>query len=308
MKADKVEVNNEHVNLVPLIGKFVEGFRDSAANKNLELLYECSIDAIDVFIDTTILKQIVNNLINNAIKFTPAGGVFVSLDLLEQNALESIVLKVKDTGIGISDEHQSIIWDEFRQVSEGMSRVFEGAGLGLTITKMFVEKLGGRISVQSKLGVGTEFTVILQSSGETAPGKQPAGSIIPSATKQSTAARPSILMVEDDKISIDLIQMFLGRDYEMVVAKDGKTALALVKEKKYDAILMDINLGHGMSGVDVTRAIRQLAGYQSVPIVAVTAYAMDGDRNEFINAGCTHYISKPFSRKEFLRLISGLFT
>lgn len=106
--------------------------------------------------------------------------------------------------------------------------------------------------------------------------------------------KPQILIVDDDKASRDITRLFLREMCEIDVAEDGATALKMAGEKKYAAILMDIGLGREMSGLEATKRIRQITGYENIPIVAVTAYAMKGDKEEFLNAGCTHYLSKPF--------------
>lgn len=106
--------------------------------------------------------------------------------------------------------------------------------------------------------------------------------------------KPQILIVDDDKASRDITRLFLREMCEIDVAEDGATALKMASEKKYAAILMDIGLGREMSGLEATKRIRQITGYKNIPIVAVTAYAMKGDKEEFLNAGCTHYLSKPF--------------
>jgi len=106
--------------------------------------------------------------------------------------------------------------------------------------------------------------------------------------------KPLILIVDDDKASRDITKLFLRNLCEINVAEDGATAIKMTGEKKYDAILMDIGLGREMSGLEATKRIRKIEGYGSIPIVAVTAYAMKGDKEEFLNSGCTHYLSKPF--------------
>lgn len=106
--------------------------------------------------------------------------------------------------------------------------------------------------------------------------------------------KPQILIVDDDKASRDITRLFLRDMCVIDIAEDGATALKLTGEKKYDAILMDIGLGREMSGLEATKRIRKISGYESIPIVAVTAYAMKGDKEEFLEAGCTHYLSKPF--------------
>ncbi len=117
---------------------------------------------------------------------------------------------------------------------------------------------------------------------------------------------PNILLVEDNKENKDVMVHFLRKVGKVSTASDGPSAVDICENNKFDLILMDINLGLGMNGIEATKRIRQLPGYESVPIVAVTAYAMAGDREAFMNIGCTHYISKPFTKKEFLGLVEEI--
>lgn len=119
--------------------------------------------------------------------------------------------------------------------------------------------------------------------------------------------RPNLLLVENNTENLDVISYFLKDSADLDSALDGPSAIEKAAQKKYDIILMDINLGYGMNGVEATKRIRQIDGYDSIPIIAVTAYAMAGDKDIFLEAGCTHYISKPFTKKELLTLIADAF-
>jgi len=112
-----------------------------------------------------------------------------------------------------------------------------------------------------------------------------------------------VLLVENDDINISVIQAYLKKDYVVTTVSIGTEAIEAVKNDLYQVILMDINLGRGMSGVEVTRIIRQMNGYETIPIIAVTAFALEGDKEEFLEAGCSHYISKPFLKSQLIELI-----
>lgn len=256
--------------------------------------------------DRQMFTQIFNNLLNNAIKFTNQGGVTIST----KNAGSKIVISVVDTGIGISEADQQIIWEEFRQASEGYNRSFEGTGLGLTITRSFVNKLGGEISLESELYKGTTFTVTFPLWGEGAH-----QSILPNPDTEEhepepviepASVLPALLMVEDDDNAVNLVRMITRGIYTVDHARTSEDTLTAIREKKYDIILMDINLGRGGSGVVVTKQIRQIEEYKDTPIVALTAFALLGDREEFLSAGCTHYLSKPFNKKQLLALLKEI--
>jgi CheY-like chemotaxis protein len=243
-------------------------------------------------------RQIINNLINNAIKFTNSGGIDIEVDTEKDKLIEYAVIKVKDTGIGIASKDQSLIWEEFRQASEGRSRNFEGSGLGLTITRKFVEKLNGTISVQSEIGKGSTFTI-----------KIPIYKRL--VIKENNVSYkivdreviPSILLVEDDPTNSQVIKFFLKNMYDVDIAQTGIESIKMAKEKDYSLILMDINLGKDMNGLTAAKEIKKIPGKKKIPIVAVTAFAMTGDKEEFLNEGLDAYIAKPFNKTQIISLI-----
>jgi CheY-like chemotaxis protein len=203
-----------------------------------------------------------------------------------------------------------MIFQEFRQVSEGFSRHFEGTGLGLTITKKFVEIMNGRISVVSKVGTGSTFTVLfpliedyVTSEVNTDQGNESHSEF---SEENQTGRQPKVLIVENDEGSKDITRLFLRNFCELEFAESGEEAIKMVGKTNYDIILMDINLGVGMSGIDATRQIRKINGYKNTAIVALTGFAMRGDREEFIKAGCTHYLSKPFSKQSIIKLVKSI--
>jgi hypothetical protein len=305
IEANKLEINREEVNLVSLLNDAIEVFQENARRKKLYIKKEYLIREAFLSSNGIMIIHIFNNLINNAIKFTENGGVTIKL----WGEGSSIFVSVTDTGIGIAKEDQELIWDEFRQVSEGFSRSFEGIGLGLSITKKFVEKLGGRIFLQSEPDKGSIFTVEFINISESTKMEN---KLIeneekkPSYSELVRSVRPKLLLVEDDPIAIDYMRIILKKFYELDFVSNGVAALEKVQEEKYQVILMDINLGKGMNGLETAQNIRKIEGYSTVPIIAVTAFAMKGDKEEFISAGCSHYISKPFNKNELLNLLDML--
>ena len=156
IEANKESLDIESLDVVSIIKDVVDHYSSAAWQRNLSLEFITRLDKIYSNLDERLFREVLNNLINNAIKFTNNGGITVSLS----TDADKMIIKVIDTGIGIPSESLGIIFEEFRQVSEGYGRNFEGTGLGLTITKKFVEKLGGTISVESKTDIGSEFTVV----------------------------------------------------------------------------------------------------------------------------------------------------
>lgn len=305
-ESEKMEFHLEKVDLVKETNEILKLFSKAAEKQGLYLKSLFNHPSILIFTDGRAYRTILNNLINNAIKFTCEGGVIVDVSVKE-NCTE---IKVKDTGIGIAEEYHDIIFEEFRQVSEGHSRNFEGAGLGLNITKKLVDKFGGEISVESTPGKGSTFIVKLpltagdEISEIKAAVKQPEKKHISASPK----VKPLALLVDDDPLVHPVLKRYLAGQIELETAADGELAIKLCNKKKYDLVFIDINLKRGMDGKQVTRELRKLKEYESIPIIAVTAYAMVGDREEFLEAGCSHYLSKPFKQQDVLNLIGEIFS
>jgi CheY-like chemotaxis protein len=220
-----------------------------------------------------------------------------------------VVIEVTDTGIGIEELNLGIIFDEFRQVSEGISRNYEGVGLGLTLTNKYVNLLGGKITVISKLNEGSVFSVYLplesnikNSLSNNSSNKN--DDILITPVLELIKYRKNLLIVDDDDISRTYIKTILKKDYNLDITINGKEALEKVNCNQYDAILLDINLGKGESGVHVLKEIRKIHCNDNIPIIAITAYAMIGDKEKYINEGFTNYISKPFYKNELIELLT----
>ena len=318
LEANKHNIDYQIVNLNELVRNVTFHFEAAAGRKKLFL--KLSIPSYDVIAktDPRMLRDVMNNLINNALKFTNEGGVFVTLEVFHRN----FIINIKDTGIGIPKDSIDLIFEEFRQVSEGLGRGFQGTGLGLTICKKYVELLGGQISVKSTPKKGSEFSfqIPLISDGHlediyiemdennksfatNTKDEQKSLNIESKENKE----KKKILVVEDDSTSRDVIYLFLKNLYEVSFAEDGEKALKSIDGKQFDLIIMDINLGSGINGIEVTDTIRKTNGYKTTPIIAATAFAMLGDREKFLTQGFDHYISKPYLKPQLIKLISDVF-
>jgi len=304
LEAEKEDAHYSNVLLENVIDEVLESFEAVANNKKLYLRTVIKEKRLITKIDERFLRQIMNNLINNAIKYTNSGGVTVGLSKEEKE----VVISVRDTGIGISGDKHEIIFEEFRQESEGYGRSFEGTGLGLAITRQFVELMKGTIEVDSEVGVGSTFTVKFPF--ETVPqtitikkeNKQPIKQIYTNSKNKKF----SVLLVENDSMNLDYTIAILNNEYDIESAADGFEAIDKAKEKVHDIILMDINLGKGMDGIETVRKIRKLPGYAEIPVVAVTAFVLPGDKEEFIAGGCNYYLGKPFTRNQILELLNNI--
>jgi len=214
-------------------------------------------------------------------------------------------LVIKDTGIGISPEYHKLIFEPFRQVSEGYSRHFEGSGLGLTIAKKIVDLLQGEISLKSTLGEGSEFTVLLPAA--TRPSFVPIQDLTMGKKQPRTKKLPDVLIVEDNIVNVQLLMIYLRKYCNIYTTIDAASAIELAKRQKFDAVFMDINLGPGMDGIQAMIAIHALPGNETIPVIAVTGYASFGDHERLIQAGFTEYIPKPFDRETIADLMNKLF-
>jgi CheY-like chemotaxis protein len=246
--------------------------------------------------------------LNNAIKYTQHGGIKLTLDQVDIEGRAYYSISVADTGIGISAKNVTTIYEAFRQESEGYNRAFEGTGLGLHITRRYIDLLGGFIDLESEPGVGSVFTIFIPKNENDS---QAAGNTTGISNKNTEIAGKEdkllkVLYVEDDADHREFVCIFLKDLYEINTAFDGPTSIRLCNEKMYDIILMDINLGHKMNGLEAMKEIRKIPGYQNTPIAAVTANAMVAQKNEFLSEGCTHYLSKPFNKKKLVEFLETM--
>jgi PAS domain S-box-containing protein len=300
IESNKMDLNIKLVNIGKAISDTGKFFLLSTKEKKIEFKILPLKPKIYANIDENIFNQILSNLINNAVKFTKKGSVTVTSDLIDDIAGKKAVIKIIDTGIGITEKNMKMIFEPFRQVSEGLSRTYEGTGLGLTITKKFVEIMGGSISVESEFGKGTTFTVIF-------PAFDP-DFIVEKEEKKETKTTDKknyeslkdkqfkIMVIEDDEINKKMVRIFLKGIYYVEDAGDEEEALILAGSKQFDIILLDINL-RGKDGIEALKKIRKIPGYKNVPVVAMTAYSMLGDKERFLHMGCDYYISKPYTKE-----------
>ncbi|MCX6158759.1 MAG: PAS domain S-box protein [Ignavibacteriae bacterium] len=306
IESDNIKVINEDFDLLSEIKDVIEFFEPTAIQKNLSLSYKSPYDKKIINTDKKILGQILSNIVNNAVKYTSTGSILVDVEEVIKSKKLFVSIKIKDTGIGIPKDKQELIWETFRQVSEGLSRGFEGTGLGLSITKKYIDIIGGEIFLQeSQPGVGTTFTVLIPvnevSNEQSVSDIETPKSV---TLKNTNDILPSVLYVDDDSMSIDLVKVLVKSICKLDSVSTGAEAVEKAKSKKYDLILMDINLGKDIDGLETTELIRTIRGYEKTPVIAVTALAMKYDREKFLAKGCTHYISKPFLKEEFIPLLS----
>jgi|GEM_PF-762084 PAS domain S-box-containing protein len=297
------KINIEEYDLMDILGAFSGLYKNLASEKNIDFNLIMEEDNIFIRTDKRLFEQIINNLLDNAIKYTEKGNVTITISIKEENDSSWGVFCVSDTGIGISKNYYDFIYDAFRQVSEGIGRRYEGSGLGLTLVKKMVRLLNGQIFVESELGKGSVFTVILPGVVKKSGNDAYKEKIEQKIKSHKSGKRPSILLVEDNAINQDVATIFLKDLYDIEQTEDGISAIKMASLKTYDAILMDINLGPGITGVEAAGKIKTLPGYKKVPIIAITGYAMTGDKERLIEQGMTYYLPKPFDREQIINIL-----
>ncbi len=309
LSLSKLETHNrlirpQECDILAEANKVIEKYQPTANEKGIKLAVQGTWNNHEVYLDKSMFSLIFENILNNAVKYTDKGEVTIRLFNEKLDGEDAICFSIADTGIGIPADKQQIIFEEFRQVYEGMERNFEGVGLGLSLVKKYVSASGGAIDLVSDLGKGSKFTVKLkQSKREGEEENAISAAVSKPPAKKIAKGMPTILLVEDDFINIEIAKFYLRGFANIDVAKDGFNAIDLAREKQYDAVLMDINLGRGLSGVEVTKEILSIEGYNSVPIIACTAFAMVGDEQKFLQDGCTHYLPKPYTKEDLIDLL-----
>lgn len=295
IEAGQAILNFTEVNLSDIIDYHYHFFKPDAESKGLKLSINSKIEDVLILVDKNKLDSILSNLIKNALKFTKQGGIEIGCTLGEKN----LEFYIKDTGIGISKDKLGCIFNRFEQAESSITRGYEGSGLGLSIAKAYCEMLMGEIWVESVINEGSIFHFTIEYN----PIEQK--SILftnKTASPEFEKTETAILLAEDDEISSILVKTILSDENCTIIwAKNGKEAVDVCKENnKIDIILMDLKMPV-LDGFEATKQIRQFN--KSIPIIALTAYAMAGDREMILDTGFTDYISKPVKREELVAKI-----
>lgn len=305
IEAGIVSIRNQEIDINSEVEEMVHFFKPEANVKGLNLMIDLFLPDNKKHIETDKdkLYSIISNLIKNAIKYSESGTIKVGCGLNDS----LIEFYVKDTGIGIPAHRQEAIFNRFEQADIADTRVFEGSGLGLAIAKSYVEMLGGKIWVESKEGIGSTFNFTLPVKRNLDDNSSTEKKNLSKYEKsKSLNRRLKILIVEDDETSRNYLSILVN-DFskEIMEAETGDKALELCqKYKDIDLILMDIQLP-GMNGYEATRQIREFN--KDVIIIAQTAFALSGDKEKAIEAGCNDYISKPVNTTKLQSLLQKYF-
>jgi CheY-like chemotaxis protein len=311
IEADKLILCEEEFGIDQQKRSILDTFLLTAEQKELELTFDIAPSMPEKIVgDGKRLHQILFNLVGNALKFTEKGRVHVEASpiLLEGQSGLRVLFMVSDTGIGISDEILHQIFEPFTQGDCTFTKRFQGVGLGLSIVHKLVGIMGGNMSIENEDGKGTTFYVILPF-GQLGQTQTP---VEPSHRAEDTSAgsRLRVLLVEDDETSGVVAKRSLERmGHAVNIATDGSKALKMLAREDFDLILMDIQMPI-MNGVEATRVIRSSSSFgakANLPIIAMTAYAMAGDKEKFLAAGMDDYISKPVDIEALEEVIAKIF-
>lgn len=300
----KVELEMRTVDVLSMAESVVEMMRGRALDSGNEIKLEIpqALEHPYVGTDATRLRQVILNLMSNAVKFTSNGTVTLKVSERGTTASPRLRVEVSDTGIGINDAGRAKLFLPFSQVDASITRKYGGTGLGLTICKEIVELLGGQIGAESTFGSGSTFWFEIP----VKTAKTPMRKAQSSTTEAARLPRLKVLLVEDNAINLHVATKFLAHlGQEIHTAENGEEAVAMAETETFDIILMDMQMPV-MDGIEATKRIR--AGYgksKLSPIVAMTANASDDDTRKCIDAGMDGFQSKPISMEKLRRIIQG---
>ena len=306
IESGKLSIDKDSISLISLCESSLNFIRQQAFKKQIKVQFTPPTLIADFFADERRLRQILINLLNNAVKFTPNGGE-VSLEVSLDCFLDQPILNfmIKDTGIGIAKEDLPKLFQSFVQIDSRLARQYEGTGLGLALVERLAKLHGGRVSVSSNVGQGSCFAVHLPYFPVSVINATPTLA----STRETEVNFPAsiksalILLVEDNLNNAQTISTYLEhKGYRLMCACNGQEALEIIQQSKPDLILMDVQMPI-MDGLEATRQIRSNPKFSQIPIIALTALAMPGDRDQCLAAGMNDYLSKPIRMKKLMTLI-----
>ncbi len=294
IEAGNYKLNIETVNLVHVLRNCIEPFKLKATEKKLDLSAKINTENIFVEVDLQCLETIINNLLDNAIKFTKQGYIEFEVESFSDKDLA--VCKLKDTGIGISTEYLDHLYRPFSQEELDIGRNYEGNGLGLAISKKYIEKMGGSLIVDSIKGVGSTFTFTLPLAkvGKIEQQKKLA---------QKSNGVSKILMLDDSGDSYPLIKAFLKDKFEVNLIPSQEFSSGFVTDENFNAIIFDVTVNYWNRGLDLVRKVRKNKE-KKIPIVILSSEFLQEKIQQFRTAGADEFLVKPFGKSELVTLMN----
>lgn len=309
IEANKMEVVETNYNPVEILENVAKLVKPRIAEKPIEMVTSFASDLpYLLYGDGGKIRQIITNILTNAAKYTEEGRITFSVNCVNEGEYSRLVISVEDTGRGIKPEQIDKLFTKFQRLDEDKNTTLEGTGLGLAITKKFVEMLGGKIVVQSKYGEGSKFTVYLQQ--KIVSLEKPEEKVLEQMTsannfhKDIDYTTKKILIVDDNKINLKVASKLLSNfGINADTVESGFDCLDKIKtNEKYDLILLD-DMMPKMSGVETLKKLKEIEGFNT-PVVALTANAISGMREQYLGAGFTDYLSKPIEKNELARVLN----
>lgn len=308
----RIEANDMEVKLTSCkVNEIIESVADlykfKANEKHIKFNTKYT-DVPDVIADEKNITKIINDIIENAVKYTDKGFINVVTDYIAED--KQVVISIKDTGIGIDESYLKHVFEAFRQESLGYSRNYQGAGLGLPLAKRLIKLMNGDIKVDSSKGIGTTVKIFLKTDIEETPPKQVGiPKEVVTLSDSITDEKINIFIVEDDRMNRLVLNKMLEKVGENLLAVDGDETIKIIgdayeKGLIFDIMLFDINLPAPWDGIKLMHEVKKKwKEYKFVPFIAQTAYAMAGDRERLLDAGFDNYIPKPVNKNELINII-----
>jgi PAS domain S-box len=304
LESSQIEITYEEASVNGIVNEVIDEARqiikrnEKSIILNVKNLFEDNTDL--VFTDKVWLKRVLNHLMDNAIKFTLDG----SIEFLYSKENENLIFKISDTGIGIKKENLNRIFEEFRQEIDGHRRPFEGLGIGLTLAKEVVERMGGKISVQSEKGIGSEFSFSIpyRPAGSTRGRLKDLlkGQVL---TKINWSARKCLLVDDNKDVLTYLKRILMDTGINIIMARSGPEAIEIISTTSdIDVVLLDMQMPE-MNGIETTKQIRKIR--KDIPIIAQTAFIFEDDKDIILEAGCDACLIKPIRKEHLMSVMSS---
>jgi CheY-like chemotaxis protein len=296
LESGQVALDESEFSVKETLDAAINPYLGRAQAKNIRLLSTLEAGLPETMVgDAPRVRELLAHLIANAVKFTHSGTVELCVSVDRTSVAPWLEMEVRDTGIGIPPDRLDAIFESFRQVETGLSRSYPGLGLGLALARKLASLMGGEIIVRSTAGVGSTFTVRL-------PLRLPVVETAPAPLKAGVG--PQILLVEDNPVNQTILRHTLERRHvEVDCADSGRGALEMASRRRYDIVLMDLQMPE-MDGLKATGLMRRIPGYETVPILALTATTSDDLRERCRQAGMQAFLSKPIETNELWAAIT----
>jgi CheY-like chemotaxis protein len=295
IEAGRYQLNVDSFDLVNIFRNCIEPFKKRASEKRLDFTSRFEEENIFVDVDLQCVEGVINNLLDNSIKFTRQGYIDVEVATFKERELA--VCKIKDTGIGISSEYLDHLYGPFSQEDLDIGRTFEGNGLGLAISKRYIEKMGGSLIVDSIKGVGSTFTFTLPLAKM--------GRLDKLKRTAKTNGQSKILMLDDSGDSYELIRAFLKENYDINLYSSKEFNPGILSNEKFSAMIFDVTINYWDKGLEIIREIKKSSD-KKIPILILSSEFLQEKIQQFRKAGADEFLVKPFAKGELVSLINKI--